>query len=131
MRVETVQDRPESAIRQIGVSEVTYYRWRQEFGGLKIEQVKRLKANEAMTTPIAPGFERDSADELRRRIVNEAGGMGLNFNRRWWLVPSRSAGIGQRQVAPPMSGDRSIFVAVLDQYNVASSHIHSLTTYNF
>jgi hypothetical protein len=25
------------AIRQIGVSEVTYYRWRQEFGGLKIE----------------------------------------------------------------------------------------------
>jgi hypothetical protein len=23
-----------AAIRQIGVSEVTYYRWRQEFGGL-------------------------------------------------------------------------------------------------
>jgi hypothetical protein len=31
------------AIRQIGVSEVTYYRWRQEFGGLKTEQMKRLK----------------------------------------------------------------------------------------
>jgi putative transposase len=31
------------AIRQIGVSEVTFYRWRQEFGGLKTEQVKRLK----------------------------------------------------------------------------------------
>jgi putative transposase len=31
------------AIRQIGVSEVTYYRWRQEFGGLKTKQVKRLK----------------------------------------------------------------------------------------
>src|SRR5436190_24125225 len=31
------------AIRQIGASEVTYNRWRQEFGGLKIEQVKRLK----------------------------------------------------------------------------------------
>ena len=26
------------AIRQIGVSEVTYYRWRQEFGGLKTER---------------------------------------------------------------------------------------------
>jgi transposase-like protein len=25
------------AIRQIGVSEVTYYPWRQEFGGLKTE----------------------------------------------------------------------------------------------
>ena len=32
-----------NAIRQIGVSEVTYYRWGQEYGGLKTEQVKRLK----------------------------------------------------------------------------------------
>ncbi len=32
-----------NSIRQIGVSEVTYYRWRQEYGGLKTEQVKRLK----------------------------------------------------------------------------------------
>src|SRR6478609_7814629 len=31
------------AIRQIGVSEVTYYRWRQEYGGIKADQVKRLK----------------------------------------------------------------------------------------
>ncbi len=30
-------------IRQIGVSEVTFYRWRQEFGGLKTDQVKRRK----------------------------------------------------------------------------------------
>ncbi len=29
--------------RAIGVSEVAYYRWRQEFGGLKTDQVKRLK----------------------------------------------------------------------------------------
>ena len=27
------------AIRQIGVSEVTYYRWRQEFGGLKTSRL--------------------------------------------------------------------------------------------
>ena len=32
------------AVRAIGVSEVTYYRWRQEYGGLKADQVKRLKA---------------------------------------------------------------------------------------
>ena len=31
------------AIRQIGVTEVTYYRWRREFGGLKGDQVRRLK----------------------------------------------------------------------------------------
>jgi putative transposase len=39
------------AIRQIGVSEVTYYRWRQEFGGLKSEQVKRLKDLELENSP--------------------------------------------------------------------------------
>jgi putative transposase len=31
------------AVRSIGVTEVTYYRWRQEYGGLKSDQVKRLK----------------------------------------------------------------------------------------
>ena len=31
------------AIRAIEVTEVTYYRWRQEYGGLKSDQVKRLK----------------------------------------------------------------------------------------
>src|SRR3954469_24626553 len=35
------------AIRAVGVTEVTYYRWRREFGGLKSDQVKRLKALEA------------------------------------------------------------------------------------
>ena len=31
------------AIRQIGVSEVTYYRWRKEFRGMAICQLKRLE----------------------------------------------------------------------------------------
>ncbi len=31
------------AVRAIGVTEVTYYRWRQEYGGLKTNQVKRMK----------------------------------------------------------------------------------------
>ena len=31
------------AIRQIGVSEVTYYRWRKEYRGMASHQLKRLK----------------------------------------------------------------------------------------
>jgi hypothetical protein len=31
------------AVRSIGVTEVTYYRRRREFGGLKTDQVKRMK----------------------------------------------------------------------------------------
>ena len=30
-------------LKKIGVSDCTYYRWRQEFGGMRIEQAKRLK----------------------------------------------------------------------------------------
>ena len=48
------------AIRSIGVSEVTYYRWRQEFGGLKSDQVKRLKDLETENT------------RLRRAVSQEA-----------------------------------------------------------
>jgi transposase-like protein len=29
--------------RQIGVSEQSYYRWRREYGGLKVDQARRLK----------------------------------------------------------------------------------------
>ena len=35
------------ALRAIGVTEVTYYRWRQEYGGLKSDQVRKLKDLEA------------------------------------------------------------------------------------
>ena len=33
----------QEAIRGIGVTEQTYYRWRREYGGLKLDQAKRLK----------------------------------------------------------------------------------------
>jgi putative transposase len=31
------------AVRKLGVTEQTYYRWRREYGGMRIEQAKRLK----------------------------------------------------------------------------------------
>ena len=31
------------AVRQIGVTEQTYYRWRNEYGGLSVDQARRLK----------------------------------------------------------------------------------------
>jgi putative transposase len=30
-------------LKKIGVSDATYYRWRKEYGGMKVEQAKRLK----------------------------------------------------------------------------------------
>lgn len=31
------------ACRQIGVTEQSYYRWRREYGGLKLDQARRMK----------------------------------------------------------------------------------------
>ena len=57
------------AIRQIGVTEVTYYRWRQEFGGLKSDQVKRLKELEAENTRLRRAISDLTLDKL---ILQEA-----------------------------------------------------------
>lgn len=37
----------EEAVRQIGVTVQTYYRWRKEYGGMNRDQLKRLKVLEA------------------------------------------------------------------------------------
>ena len=42
--VLVTQGRPVAeAVRSISVTPFTYYRWRREYGGLKSDQVKRLK----------------------------------------------------------------------------------------
>ena len=57
------------AIRSIGVSEVTYYRWRQEYGGLKTEQVKRLKELETENARLRKAVSDLTLDKL---ILQEA-----------------------------------------------------------
>ncbi len=33
----------EEVMRQLGISDATYYKWRREYGGLRVDQAKRLK----------------------------------------------------------------------------------------
>jgi putative transposase len=49
VEVLTEQGAVAEAVRSIDVTEVTFYRWRQEYGGLKGDQVKRLKELELRT----------------------------------------------------------------------------------
>ena len=44
--------------RELGISEQTYYRWRKEFGGMKVDQARHLK-----------DLERESA-QLKRAVAN-------------------------------------------------------------
>jgi putative transposase len=56
-------------VRTIGVTEVTYYRWRQEFGGLKTDQVKRMKELEAENTRLRRAVSDLTLDKM---ILTEA-----------------------------------------------------------
>ena len=40
------------AVRSIGVTGATYYRWRSEYSGLKSDQVKRLKETAFTAEPL-------------------------------------------------------------------------------
>ena len=57
------------AIRSIGVTEVSYYRWRREFGGLKSDQVKRMKELEAENARLRRAVADLTLDKL---ILKEA-----------------------------------------------------------
>ena len=57
------------SIRSLGVTEVTYYRWRKEFGGLKADQVKRLKDLETENTRLRKAVADLTLDKL---ILKEA-----------------------------------------------------------
>lgn len=39
------------ACRELGVFEQTYYRWRNQYGGLKTNDAKRFRSHEAITAP--------------------------------------------------------------------------------
>ena len=53
------------ACRQIGVTDKTYYRWRREYGGLKVDQAKRMKELEAENA------------RLKRIVANQAIDMAI------------------------------------------------------
>ena len=57
------------AVRAIGVTEVTYYRWRQEYGGLKSDQVRKLKDLEAENARLRRAVSDMTLDKM---ILKEA-----------------------------------------------------------
>ena len=57
------------AVRQIAVTEQTYYRWRNEYGGLSVDQARRLKQLEKENARL----KRAVADlTLDKQILKEA-----------------------------------------------------------
>ena len=55
--------------RQLSISEQTYYRWRKQYGGLKISQVKRMKDTERENTRLKKAVAELTLDKV---ILKEA-----------------------------------------------------------
>jgi putative transposase len=99
------------AIRAIGVTEVAYYRWRREFGGLKADQVKRLKDLAAENARLRKAV----ADlTLDKQILAEAARGNFQAPRAGALAssmsdgscPSPSAAPARRSGSPVRRGAR-------------------------
>ena len=56
------------ACKQLGVTEQTYYRWRKEYGGMKVDQAKRLKQLEVENAHLKRAVADLTVDKL---ILNE------------------------------------------------------------
>ena len=71
-QVEVLQGQGKSiadAVRQIGVTQQTYYRWRKEYGGMSRDQVKRLKELETENTRLRRAVSDLTLDKM---ILTEA-----------------------------------------------------------
>jgi transposase-like protein len=55
--------------RALGIAEQTFYRWRREYGGLKVEQARRLKALEQENSRLRRAISDLTLDKL---ILQEA-----------------------------------------------------------
>jgi len=59
------------ACRNLGVTEQTYYRWRKEFGGLKVDQANRLKELEKENTRLRKAVTDLTLDNQILREVSQ------------------------------------------------------------
>ncbi len=58
------------AVRKLGISEQTYYRWRKEYGGMRVDQAKRLKELEQENTRLKKLVADLSLDNAILKEVN-------------------------------------------------------------
>lgn len=53
-----------NVVRTLGVTQVTYYRWRRKFGGLQTDQVKRMKDLELENRRLREAVSDSTLDKL-------------------------------------------------------------------
>jgi len=56
-------------VKELGIHEVTYYRWRKEYGGMRVTQLKRLKELEQENSRLRKAVSDLTLDKM---ILQEA-----------------------------------------------------------
>ena len=96
-------------IRDLGVSEQTYYRWRREYGGMKTSQAKRLKELEKENQRLKRAVADLTVDNM---ILKEASNEG-NFcpsperRRRCVVRVQQRLGVSERRACEVLGQARS------------------------
>ena len=60
----------EEVVRQLGISDATYYKWRKEYGGLRVDQAKRLKELEQENSRLKKAVADLTLDNMILKEVN-------------------------------------------------------------
>ena len=106
--VELAQGRSVAEVcRSLGVTEQTYYRWRKEYGGLKMDQAKRLKVLEQENTRL-----RRAVADLTFGQADSAGGhkgkrLSPARRRQWAAHVCKALGVSERRACRVLSQPRS------------------------
>ena len=102
--------------KQIGVSEQTYYRWRKEYGGLRIDQAKRLKKrvpdlswDKQILKEVASGNFRPGEKETRSGVGTREIRSKASFRTSGLSSAGAGSQVISKQGQSPNRGSRSHF----------------------
>ncbi|TJZ79817.1 IS3 family transposase [Paracoccus hibiscisoli] len=109
-QVEVLQGQGKSvqeAVRQIGVTVQTYYRWRREYGGMSRDQLKRLKELEAENTRLRRAVSDLTLDKMI--LAEAAPGKLLSPSRRRQCIDHvrQTLSVSERRVCRTLGQHRS------------------------
>src|SRR5512141_510445 len=80
------------ACREAGITEQTYYRWRKEYGGLKLEQARRMKQLEKENARLRRLVTDLSLEKQVLKEVAEGYFWAVNGDVAWYSIHGRRNG---------------------------------------
>jgi rod shape-determining protein MreC len=130
VEVATAQATPVAdAIRAIGVTEATYYRWRREFGGLKLDQVKRLKELERENARLRGLLEGERSFYEYGPLARVVAPVSDQFTNRIQIDVGSEDGIKSQM--PVVIGDNTLIGRTTDDVSRSTAQVMLVTDREF